>query len=192
MLAKLVTSSSGAVVAYVNRSSLLVLIEVDLRNRLASDQMEIIPLAGNGTVVGIRCIRPRLVIRLQGDSTVEGTVRVAAVRLRLRGKANSIPTPEKVLCVGKTISMRLSGPASRWTMETSCGKITVCLLMIGYWKFEKLDSTGPLVPWTAGFLEMTSAYSSAISLDGGENVSLCIVGQESQYWGRERGRSNVD
>ena len=44
------------------------------------------------------------------------------------------------------------------------------LLMIGYWKFEKLDPTGPEIPWAERSLDM--GYLSANAFGGGVNVSL--------------------
>ena len=44
------------------------------------------------------------------------------------------------------------------------------LLMMGYWKFEKLDPTGPEVPWGERSLDM--GYLSAKVFGGGVNVSL--------------------
>ena len=44
------------------------------------------------------------------------------------------------------------------------------LLMIGYWKFEKPDPTGPDVPWGERSLDI--GYLSANFFGGGVYVSL--------------------
>jgi len=51
--------------AYVDRSSDLVLVEIDLADRLSSDEVEVASLAGDGSVVAIRRTRSGLVHSLE-------------------------------------------------------------------------------------------------------------------------------
>ena len=88
---------------------MLHLAEVDLRDRLTSEEMEVVPLAGDGTIVGVGCARSGLVDSLCRDRAIESAVRVASIGLRLRVYADAIPTSkevvhDRVLIVRKTRS----------------------------------------------------------------------------------------
>ena len=59
--------------------------------------MEILPFLCDQAIVGIRCARTRLILRFYGDGTVESTIRVASIGLRLRPKSDAVPSREEVV-----------------------------------------------------------------------------------------------
>jgi hypothetical protein len=59
--------------------------------------MEVSSLPCNRTIVRIRSARARLILRFHRDGTVESTVRIAGIGLRLRSNADAVPSCEEVV-----------------------------------------------------------------------------------------------
>ena len=84
-LEKVIVSICDYEFTHIDWSSRLPPVQVDLRDRLTSNQMEVVPFASDWAIVSIGCTWSRLVLGGQWNSAVESAVRVAGVGLRLRG-----------------------------------------------------------------------------------------------------------
>jgi hypothetical protein len=82
---------------HVDRSCPLLASEPNLRDRLASQEAEILSLSDDGTIVCIGCSRSRLIFCFQRDGTVKSIVCVSGVRLRLCADADAVPAREEVV-----------------------------------------------------------------------------------------------
>lgn len=86
---------------YINGSGDLVFVEVDLAHCLTGDQVEVASLTSDRAIVAIRRTGTRLVYSLERDWTVECSVRIAVIGLRLCLQADAVPTAEEVVCINR-------------------------------------------------------------------------------------------
>lgn len=104
--------------AHIHRGRSLVT-EIDFGDNVAGHQMEIVSCLGNWAIVGVGCGGSRLVSGFQGDRTVESTIRIAVVWLRLGCNAYAFPALEEPAWV-LSVSMMFLGIIDYFVLSSEC------------------------------------------------------------------------
>lgn len=90
-------NSNAWMSTYVDRSCLLVIIEVDFGDHRTGKQVVVFP-GGNRTIVCSGSAISRLIATFDRDWPVECSIGIATIRLRLRGETNGVPPSKEVVC----------------------------------------------------------------------------------------------